>query len=408
MEKRIYLDNAATTFPKPGAVAAEVVRYMEKTGCNAQRGSYSGAFDVEEVLFGIRSSLKKLFNAPDEKNVIFTPSDTYSLNMLIKGIMRPGDVAAVSSMEHNAVMRPVMSIAQDTACEMINCDVGGTISKEELLGELEKIKCSTESKGLVFRTLIMNHGSNVCGSVLPIAAAGRFCRENGIYFIVDAAQTAGLLDIDVEKMYIDALSFSGHKGLYGPQGTGGFIISDAMAAELDTLIEGGTGSFSHLITMPDVLPDRFEPGTMNLPGIYGLGAALKFLEQTGTDMIYGHDMELAGRFAEKIEAIEGIYAAGPFARGLNGNDDRRFDNNGRNRLPVVSVTCDIMDEAELARRLEAEYGIWTRVGLHCAPCAHRTLGTFPRGTVRFSFGFFNTEEEMEYAVGALMDICRHP
>ncbi len=391
--KKVYFDNAATSFPKPEGVGKAMLDYINNTGCNIGRGNYAGAYEAEEKVFEARSRLKMLFNAPDEKNIIFTPSDTYSLNMLIKGAVRPGDLIAVSSMEHNAVMRPVEALASKgiITYDIICCDRYGNISGTELYNDLERILDNSKRQKRRFRTVILNHGSNICGSILPIADAGRFCREHGIFLIVDCAQTAGYLDIDMERMNIDALSFSGHKGLFGPQGIGGFAVTPELAVQLDTLIEGGTGSFSHLLTMPDELPDRFEAGTMNIPGIYGLNAGLEFIENTGIANIRSHDGEITAGFLEGLKGIEGIHV---FAGG--GYPEH---------LPVVSITSERMDPARLAYRLEEEYGIWTRVGLHCAPEAHKTIGTFPKGTVRFSFGYFNTSEEAEYGAQAVRSIC---
>ena len=386
--KKVYFDNAATSFPKPDGVGSAMLDYIKNIGCNINRSSYDGAYKAGETVFETRSRLKDLLGAEDEKNIIFTPSDTYSLNMLIKGIVRPGDHIAVSSMEHNAVMRPVEALAAKgiITYDVIECDVDGSISEQKMQKGLEHILEKAQRERKCFRAVVLTHGSNVCGSILPIAAAGKFCRNNNIFLIADCAQTAGILDIDMEKMGLDAVSFSGHKSLYGPQGIGGFAVSSRLAGQMDTIIEGGTGSFSHLLTMPEELPDRFEAGTMNIPGIYGLNAGLEFIGQTGIDKIRDHENAVAESFVEKLTGTDGLHVYS-------------------GRLPVVSLACDRIDPAELAYRLETDYGIWTRVGLHCAPTAHRTIGTFPSGTVRFSFGYFNTLEEAEYGAQAVRSIC---
>ncbi|MBP5330644.1 MAG: aminotransferase class V-fold PLP-dependent enzyme [Lachnospiraceae bacterium] len=414
-DRKIYFDNAATSFPKPEGVTAAMCEYMENVGCNINRGSYAGAYTAAGTVFDARSRLKALFGAEDEKNIIFTPSDTYSLNMLIKGIVRQNDHIAVSSMEHNAVMRPVEALAAEgkITYDVIACDPDGSMDAAKILEKLEEILNEAAREGRRFRAVALIHGSNICGSVLPIEAAGRFCREHDMFLIVDCAQTAGYLDIDMKRMNIDGLSFSGHKGLLGPQGTGGFAVSDRMAAELETVIEGGTGSFSHLLTMPEELPDRFEAGTMNIPGIYGLYAGLKFLEETGIDVIRRHEQAVTERFLEKVRDIPGVRIAGYKKSNLSGSTVPQELNSSLSgtagsahvSLPVVSLWCDNIDPAELAYRLESEYGIWTRVGLHCAPMAHKTLGTFPKGTVRFSFGYYNTLEEAEYGAEAIRSIC---
>ena len=396
ISERVYFDNAATTFPKPAGVAQAVYDYIKNIGCNVNRSSYAGAYDAEEVIFETRRRLKRLFNASDETNIIFTPSDTYSLNMLIKGIVRKNDHILVSSMEHNAVMRPVEALSRNGVItyDVLECGVDGTITPEDMLNALENALEKARIEKKCFRVVILNHGSNVCGSILPIETAGRFCREYGIFLIADCAQTAGVLDIDMQRMNIDAVSFSGHKGLYGPQGTGGFAISDAMRSELETIIEGGTGSFSHLLVMPERSPDKFEAGTLNIPGIYGLNEGLKFIEETGIENIRIHEGIVAECFLKGIAGAAGVRIAG--CTSVNARVPV---------LPVVSLICENMDAAEFAYRLETEYNIWTRVGLHCAPQAHKTIGTFPSGTVRFSFGYFNTTEEAEYGAQAVRSIC---
>ena len=235
--------------------------------------------------------------------------------------------------------------------------------------------------------MVLTHASNVCGTLMPLKEVGDFCRKHGLYFIVDAAQTAGVFPIDMEDMKIDALCFTGHKGLLGPQGTGGLILRDQLAMELTPLISGGTGSLSHLEEVPAFLPDRFEPGTLNLPGIVGLHAALAYLEETGVERIRSWELALTDLFLREAKELPGIR--------LIGRTDIE------NRAPVVSLQMRAMDNAEAAFRLEQEYGILTRVGLHCAPNAHKTLGTYPAGTIRFSFGHFNKEEEIHTALRAL-------
>lgn len=426
--EKVYFDNAATTFPKPRTVAPAVCDYIENIGCNINRGSYAGAYDAGQIIFETRSRLKNLFKVRDESNIILTPSDTYSLNMLIKGIVRPNDHILVSSMEHNSVMRPVEALSQKDIItyDILECGPDGNISSQEMLNALENVLERSRLEKKRFSAVVLNHGSNVCGSVLPVETAGSFCREYGIRLIVDCAQTAGVLDINPDRMKIDAISFSGHKGLYGPQGTGGFVVTDELKEELDTIIEGGTGSFSHLLTMPDTFPDRFEAGTMNIPGFYGLNEGLKFIEETGTGNIRTHENIVTECFLKGIADIPGLHIAGcdiiTDQRGMSGSNavsrhGKMAESREKNvqnsisqyseglRLPVVSITCDGIDPAALAYRLESEYNIWTRVGLHCAPMAHKTIGTFPTGTVRFSFGYFNTIEEAEYGAQAVRSIC---
>ena len=244
------------------------------------------------------------------------------------------------------------------------------------------------------RAVAMMHASNVCGTLLPIRAVGEFCHAHGLKFIVDCAQTAGVFDIDMEAMHIDALAFTGHKGLLGPQGIGGFILKEEMIGLIDPLLSGGTGSISHTEQIPAFMPDRFEPGTMNLPGILGLRAGLAWLRETGIDSIRAHELDLTGRFLAGLEKLEG---AGDIR--VVGRRDLAC------RTGVVSIQTLKKELSQAAFELDADHGIMTRVGLHCAPSAHQTLGTYPTGTIRFSFGWFNTRDHVDTALGALEEIC---
>ena len=388
--QRIYLDQASTSFPKAPGTAEAVFRYMTECGCNVSRGGYAGAYSAEELVYDTRVLLCRLFGgngaAMDPKRVVFTKNVTESLNLLIKGLLRPGDHVLVSSMEHNAVMRPLTQLAkQGIRFTRIPCAPDGSMDPADAEKLLEP---STKA-------VVMLHASNVCGTVLPAAEIGTLCRRRGIRLILDTAQTAGILPVEMDAMGIDALAFTGHKGLLGPQGTGGLIIRKEMAAELEPLIAGGTGSISHTEEIPDFLPDRFEAGTLNLPGIAGLRESLTWLLAQPEGSIYAHELKLTGRF---LRAMDGLEKEGLIRilgkRGTEG------------RTGVVSIVPLGPDPAELAFRLDEQYGIATRVGLHCAPAAHRTLGTWPGGTVRFSFGVFNTEAEADEAASVVTAICR--
>ena len=383
--QRVYLDQAATSFPKAPGTADAVYRYMTGCGCNVSRGSYAGAYSAEELVYDTRIQLCRLFGAEkaavDPKNVIFTKNVTESLNILIKGLLSPGDHVLVSSMEHNAVMRPLVQLEkQGIRFTRVPCAEDGSMDPADVESRIEKVT----------KAVIMLHASNVCGTVLPAAEIGNVCRAHGIRFILDAAQTAGVLPIDMEKIGADAIAFTGHKGLLGPQGTGGFLIREDLAAELEPLITGGTGSISHTEEVPDFLPDRFEAGTLNLPGIAGLNASLNWLLSQTEGSILAHELMLTERFLRGMEEAE---EAGLLRIvGKHGTEGR---------TGVVSIVPTQTDPAELAYKLDEEYGIATRVGLHCAPSAHRTLGTWPGGTVRISFGVFNTEREIDEAVEAI-------
>ena len=383
----IYLDQASTAYPKAPSVARAVYDYLSGAAVNVGRGSYAAARGVEEAVFDTRERLCRLFDFPDPSHVIFTSGVTESLNVLLKGLLRPGDHVLVSSMEHNAVMRPLAQLAQGgVAFDRIPSRPDGSLILEaaEAL-----IRPST-------RCLVCLHASNVCGTILPAEQLGALCQRRGIFFILDTAQTAGVLPVSMAAMHIDALAFTGHKGLRGPQGTGGFLVRDQLAQQLEPLLSGGTGSRSHEETMPPFLPDRFEPGTPNLPGILGLRAALEDLERLPAGAVFHREMALTERFLAGLRALD---SGGDFLR-LAGRPDCR------DRCAVVSLQTLRQDPAQAAYELAERFGIMTRVGLHCAPSAHRTLGTFPAGTIRFSFGPENTEAEVDLALEALEQASR--
>mgnify|MGYP004502699341 CR=1 FL=1 len=380
----IYLDNASTSFPKAPTVATAMSDYITNRGININRGSYALAYDVEDIIYTTRQRLNSLFNGHDPSHVIFTQNVTMSLNMVIKGLLKSGDHVLISSMEHNAVMRPLTQLLdKGITFDIIPCDVTGSI-------EIDTIKSLIRPNTVA---IITNHASNVCGTIQPIESIGSLCRAHNLHFIVDAAQTAGIIPIDVKAYHIDALCFTGHKGLLGPQGIGGIILTKEMAQTLIPLIAGGTGSFSHLETMPTHMPDAFESGTLNLPGIIGLNEGLSYIESQGMENIHNHELALTQAFLEGLQSIDGI--------NIVGKQDIK------NRTAVVSITIDSMDLASIAYELESNYHIMTRVGLHCAPRAHQTLGTYPEGTVRFSFGYANTPEDVEAALSALHRILKN-
>ena len=379
----IYLDNASTSFPKAPTVATAMSDYITNRGININRGAYSLAYDVEDIIYTTRQRLNTLFNGHDPSHVIFTQNVTMSLNMVIKGLLKSGDHVLVSSMEHNAVMRPLTQLLdKGITFDIIPCDKMGSIQLESMDS---LIRPNTVA-------LIINHASNVCGTIQPLESIGSICKTHNLQFIVDAAQTAGVIPIDVKACHIDALCFTGHKGLLGPQGIGGIILTKEMAQNLTPLIAGGTGSFSHLETLPTHMPDAFESGTLNLPGIIGLNEGLAYIESQGMENIHNHELVLTQSFLEGLQSIDGINIVGK--------------QNIQDRTAVVSITIDGMDPASIAYELESTYHIMTRVGLHCAPRAHQTLGTYPEGTVRFSFGYANTLKDVESALSALNTIVK--
>ena len=379
----IYLDNASTSFPKAPNVASAMADYITNRGININRGSYALAYDVEDIIYTTRQRLHPLFNGHDPAHVIFTQNVTMSLNMVIKGLLKAGDHVLVSSMEHNAVMRPLTQLLdKGITFDTIPCDSTGSIQMDSIE---PLIRPNTVA-------LIINHASNVCGTIQPLESIGPICKAHNLQFIVDAAQTAGVIPIDVKACHIDALCFTGHKGLLGPQGIGGIILTKEMAQNLTPLIAGGTGSFSHLETMPTHMPDAFESGTLNLPGIIGLNEGLAYIESQGMENIHNHELVLTQAFLEGLQSIDGINIVGK--------------QNIQDRTAVVSITIDGMDPANIAYELESTYHIMTRVGLHCAPRAHQTLRTYPEGTVRFSFGYANTHKDVESALSALNTIVK--
>ena len=378
----IYLDNGATSFPKPQEVADAVYEYMTKVGSNINRGGYEKAYSAAEVVLETREMIDLMMNGYGARNAIFTPGNTYALNFLIKGLARKGDKFLTSHMEHNAVYRPLHQLQEEGVIQY-ECMPCNDLGQLELAKALEMITPD-------IKAVIMLHASNVSGTILPIEEIGRKCHEEGVIFIVDAAQTAGNTPIDMQKCHIDGLTVPGHKSLLGPQGIGAMLINPEIKDDIIPVISGGTGSHSDMADMPSELPDRFESGTLNLPGIYGLHAALKWL-QKHFDEVHDHEKALTARMLEGLANIKGVRLVGlPTIEG---------------RVSVVSIDFAGDDNGICAFNLEHTYGINTRVGLHCAPLAHESLHTFPEGTVRFSIGPFNTEEEIDVALRAIEEIA---
>ena len=385
MEQKIYFDNGSTSWPKAPGVAAAMTKLLESGAFNINRGNYEGAYELENQVLKTRMQLARLFHAPDSRCVVFTPGITYSLNYLLKGLLKPGDHVLVSSLEHNAVMRPLVQLeAEGVTFDRIPSSADGSLLTEKAE---ELLRPNT-------RLLVCLHASNVCGTMMPVQELGNFCRKHRLLFILDTAQTAGTIPIDMEALHLDALAFTGHKGLRGPQGTGGFLIRNELASVIEPLLSGGTGSVSHTEEVPAFLPDRFEPGTPNIPGILGLHAALCDLEKTDLNELRQHELELTQYFIDGIQQMDPTESV---LRVIGKRDTK-------DRTSVVSIQTLQIDMARAAYELDATYGIMTRVGLHCAPSAHKTLGTYPEGTIRFSFGPENTHHEVDMALQALAEI----
>ncbi len=376
----VYMDNGATSFPKAPGVAESMSDYILNVGTNVNRGAYSSSFKAENIIYETRELLCELFRFNKPENVIFTKNITESMNVLIKGLLKEKDHVIVSSMEHNAVMRPLNSLNKVEYTKVL-CSKTGELSIEDVENS---IKPNTKA-------IIMTHASNVCGTILDLEKVGQLCRKHNLFFIIDSAQTAGSIDIDINKLNADAIGFTGHKSLLGPQGIGGFIVNDRINNEITTLIEGGTGSLSDREIQPDYMPDKFESGTLNIPGIYGLNASLKYLFNQGVNNIRDKEINLINKFFEGLFNIKNIELIGK--------------KTSTDRTGIVSIDFIHNDNGLVAHELSKDFGIMTRSGLHCAPSAHKTLGTFPRGTVRFSLSHFTTLKEIDYAIDCINKIA---
>ena len=384
----IYLNNAATTWPKPPCVPDAIYDFIANRGANVARGSASMR-DIQSLdnVFTCRQKLAELFDGYqkcDPRFITLTSNVTESINMIIKGFLKPGMRAVTSSMEHNSVLRPLRRAENEgVALDIIQCSLKGYLDpallKKNLSGGAD--------------IAIINHCSNVSGSLQNIQDIAEVCRASNVPLVVDCAQTAGIIGISAQALGAAALCFTGHKGLFGPQGTGGIVWDPEFAKICSPLFEGGTGSISHEEFQPSQMPDKFEAGTPNLPGIAGLIASLEWIENEGIDKIRKHEDRLGKMLEEGLMKINGLRIIGP------GSDDPR--------LPVYSVNIRGMDNAKLARDLSDIYGIETRPGLHCAPLAHRTLGTFPEGALRISPGYFNTADDINLAVSALTELAKN-
>jgi cysteine desulfurase family protein len=380
----IYLDNASTTFPKPESVPKAIYNFLTNVGGNPGRSNHDNALQTNRILVESREAIAQFFNYKSIENVIFTSNITTSLNILINSSLSLGDHVITSSMEHNSVLRPLFNLKNQGLIELdiVYANKFGFISTEDLKNT---IKSNT-------KMIVINHASNVIGSIQPIKEIGDICKNNNIFFVLDSAQSAGVLDIDFTKINLSALAFTGHKSLFGPQGIGGFIIDDNLNKSCNPYILGGTGSLSHSLTQPDFLPDKFESGTLNMPGIVGLMEGIKFIQSEGINTIYSKNNFLRNYFIEKIKNINGVILY-----------DDKYNNN---YTSCISFNIKDMDTAELSFTLDSDFGIKNRSGLHCAPLAHKTIGSFPSGTVRLSLSYFNTKEDMDYTINAINKISK--
>ncbi len=375
---KVYLDNSATSWPKPPQVAEAITRFLTDCGASPGRSGHKMAVRAAREVFETREIIAQLFNMPTSERVIFTSNATHSLNIAIKGVLQKGDHVITTSFEHNSTLRPLRDLEAKGEIEIsvIGCNALGKFDLDAL------ISCIKPNTRLVASI----HASNVTGDILPIEKIGEICRYNNLLFLVDASQSAGIIPIDMQTLGVDMLALTGHKKLYGPTGIGALCISN-YDIRISSLIQGGTGSRSEYEFQPEFYPDRLEAGTPNTVGIVGLKAGIEFLSEKGINNIQSHVQLITDRFLEGLRRISEIEVH----RLMEGNL----------QVGVVSLNMHGYTPSDLAFALDNEYGIMIRPGLHCAPLAHKTLGTFPQGSARFSFGCFNTVEEVDYTLEVL-------
>ena len=381
----LYLDNAATSFPKPDTVMAAMIAYQQNIGANPGRSGHGRSVEAGRIVFETREALARLFHIEDPLRIALTKNATESLNIVLQGGLKPGDSVITSGMEHNSVMRPLRFLeGRGVELSVVPCSPRGELEPDDVRKALRKNT----------RMVVLTHASNVTGTILPVEAVGALLRDRPeVLFCVDAAQTAGALPIDVEKMRIDLLAFTGHKSLFGPQGTGGLYIREGLENKISPLMMGGTGSRSEFEQQPVFMPDRYESGTPNTIGIAGLGAGVSFVLEQTVGTVRDQEERLISRFLSGLRDLrDDVIVYGP-------QDASR-------QTAVVSFNIKDVSASDAASYFEDNQGILCRPGLHCAPSAHRTIGTFPQGTIRFSFGFFNTQQDVDDACTALRELVK--
>lgn len=380
----IYLDNASTTFPKPKVVSDSIYKFLVNIGGNPGRSNHNNGMESNRLLLDARENIASFFNFNNMSNVIFTSNITSSLNILINGCLKKGDHVITTSIEHNSVLRPLFKLESNNFIELsiVNSNEFGFINVNDIQNSIRENT----------KFVILSHASNVLGSIQPIEEIGRLCKDNDIFFILDSAQSAGVLDIDFARLNLSALAFTGHKSLFGPQGIGGFIITDELNDICNPYILGGTGSMSYSLDQPDFLPDKFESGTLNMPGIVGLNEGIKFINNEGLNSIYEKNSYLRNLLISNLQDIKNIQLYEDFSNS--------------NYTSCVSFNSTKMDTAELSYELDYKYGVKNRSGLHCAPLTHKSIGSFPDGTVRLSISYFNTIEDINYTVDSINKILK--
>jgi cysteine desulfurase / selenocysteine lyase len=386
----IYFDNAATSWPKPPGVAQAMVHFLDEVGANPGRAAHQPALESGRIVYEARETVCGLFNAPDPLRLVWTKNVTEALNLALQGLLHPGDHVVTSSMEHNSMMRPLRALEEEAGPDAAGIEV--TVVPCSPQGVLDPADVEAALRPNT-RLVALNHASNVVGTLLPVAEVGALCRRRGLLLLVDAAQTGGAYPLDVQADQIDLLGFTGHKSLGGPMGTGGLYIGERVdAAQMRPLIRGGTGSRSEHEVQPDFLPDMCESGTPNVVGLAGLLAGVRWVRERGVDEIRAHEISLARALIEGLGSISGVTVYGTL--------------DAERQTATISFNVDEVSPSDVGLRLDDEYGIACRVGLHCAPSAHRTIGTFPHGTVRFGLSAFSTAGEVDLALKAVARLAR--
>jgi cysteine desulfurase/selenocysteine lyase len=380
----IYFDNASTSWPKPPGVTEAMVRFMEAVGANPGRAAHRQALESGRIVYGAREAVSELFHAPDPLRVVLTKNVTEALNLALRGLLRPGDHIVTSSMEHNSMMRPLRALERGgVQVTVVACSPQGILEPADVEAAIQPNT----------KMVALNHASNVVGTLLPVAEVGAICRDRDLLLLVDAAQTGGAYHVDVQAVQIDLLGFTGHKSLGGPMGTGGLIVGERVdETQFEPLMHGGTGSHSEHEVQPNFLPDMCESGTPNVAGLAGLQVGVRWVLERSVDAIRTHEVALTRTLVEGLRAIPGVIVYGTLDPEL--------------QTATVSFNIAHMAPSEVGLRLDDEYAILCRVGLHCAPRAHKTIGTFPDGTVRFGLSAFNTAQDVRIAIDAVRRLAQ--
>lgn len=379
----IYLDYAATSWPKPPEVLRAMSDFLECAGGNPGRSGHRLSIAAARIVYNVREAVAELFHIPDPMRIIFTCNVTYALNLALRGLLRPGDRVVTSSLEHNSVMRPLRALEREgVRLTVVGCGADGSL-------DLNAMRAAV-TRGT--RLVVVTHASNVIGTILPVEEIAAIAHQAGALLLVDAAQTAGVIPIDQPALGIDLLAFTGHKGLHGPPGTGGLVIGDRVEIpELAPLVRGGTGSRSEFEEQPDMLPDKYESGTPNGVGIAGLGAGIHWALDRGVESIHAHEAELTDSLIAGLLNIPGVTVYGPC--------------HSTEMMAVVSCRVAGQRVSEVGLKLDDEFDILCRVGLHCAPAAHKTIGTFSEGTIRLAPGSFTSLDDIRTVIAAIAQVA---